>query len=204
MTETIVKTADQALILDGPNEVIAKKLAQLSESNKQAILARKIKSKQEVLRECRQQEKTSYAKAFIDYCAKFFEINRFQVSDLIATMKDSDIEIVESKILKRIKGGAVIEFLIGSMISVITFGLMVAGIIMRDPMWLFACLLLFLIFLLTSVDVFSTGLISNKIFHRLAYIFTGRRLKKKYGQDYFPIQELREELGLVPKKEETT
>ena len=203
MTEALVKTADQTLILDGPNEVIAKKLTQLSEANKQVILARKIKSKQKVLRKYRQQEKTSYANAFIDYCAKFFEINRFQVSDLIATMKDSDIEIVESKILKRIKGGAVIEFLIGPMISVITFGLMVAGIIMRDPMWLFACLL-FLIFLLTSVDVFSTGLISNKIFHRLAYIFTGRRLKKKYGQDYFPIQELREELGLVPKKEETT
>ena len=180
-TETLVKTADQALILDGPNEVIAKRIQSIHETGKNKELKKKLINN------------------FLEKVCITFDVSRENLPQLLAGLNDVSMEKIVRKVSSRSLKLSLLErsmwitlllFEVGSLCKFFGVGPFV--------------LVFGATFLTVGINILSPLLVLRGFADRdfffatnIGYIKDRNNLRKIYGQNYFPIQELKEKLGLV-------
>lgn len=187
------------LITDGPNEVICRKLSNLQEDQKKAVVL----AKQESMEKIWQFKKRNYAKMIISKYTKIFGISHEQMKDLVKELKDEDIVLLENAVLGRLKKPAIFQVIIsfgalatfiGSSLGYFLFGNQILGglaITMFSTATGWAFPLMFLKASFCGISDRCAGDVSP------GNSFGSRRvLKNKYGPKYFPCRELKEELGI--------
>ncbi|MBI2064506.1 MAG: hypothetical protein HYT62_00410 [Candidatus Yanofskybacteria bacterium] len=194
------------LIGDGPNEVIHRKLVSLQEANKKAI----VMAEQENLTRAERSRRRDYAKMFVSRYTSIFGINREGMKELVRGLRDKDILLLENAVLERLKKPAILQ-VVGSLsvmaiciISSLGFilsgnsvlAVLSAAMLSTGIGWFFPLILLTQFF---EDTIDTRGTYGYGLSRPAAYFGPRRAFKKKYGPDYFPYQELREELGLIPE-----
>ncbi len=99
---------DCRLIFDGPNEMINSNLVKFKELNEKDDLEIARRSKAEAKINTAKNEKKQYARTFNDFCLKFFNLKQPQLQELIAKLRDSEVNLLEEKILKKLKNRVVV------------------------------------------------------------------------------------------------
>ena len=208
MAEVLTKERPQSsnLIMDGPNEIIHKALVKFQEVNANAAItavAAAQAEKEEAIKKALKLEKLAYATVFVENCETLLGINQNQCSDLVSKIKDTDIVLIENGFLRKIKRRAVLSLAIGTSIAAGSFFSMIS-LLFINVHDLAPFVALGFIFFVVSMITMAASVIGfadkNSPCGSLNYICARRRLKKKYGPDYFPVKELKEKLGLVSKQ----
>lgn len=182
------------LIGDGPNEVASQLISKFHQTNQELQLKQRendLATKDKYLRR-------SFALAFIESYTSMFNITREQMGELACGIKEENIRFIENNLAERLRKRA--RVLIST--SIISGG----GFIYSIASWfltgeLHIAIVPFIIFgwLLPFLILVSLIQETEVPFSCISYIQNKKRLKKKYGPDYFPVQELREELKLIEK-----
>lgn len=182
-------TLSMDLIGDGPNEVASQMITKFHQTNQEAALKQREVSLVVKEKDFRQ----NLAKGFIQHYMSIFGITKDQMRELVYGIKGENILVVEHTLVERLRKRT--RALIGA--SIIICGAYVCEIVSAQTMPLplmifpiFGWILPFLVFV-SLVFPMPTPI------PFITYTCDRKRLKKKYGPDYFPIQELREELGLA-------
>lgn len=192
--ERVMQIQSLDLIGDGPNEVASQLITQFRQANQETKLKQKevfLATKEKTLRQ-------NFAEAFIEQYTNIFNITKNQMAELVYRgIKEENIQFIEGSLVERLRRRA--WSWIGA--SVISGGVCIYGIanlFINDNVrsWL----LIFVPFGWIMPAFILTALLSDVgfagYFEGISYIQTRKRLKKKYGSNYFPIQELRQELEL--------
>ncbi len=187
---TLQKEQTGRLILDGPQEVISSSLARFRDLNKEeatkAAQEATIAHKESVIKNA-QREKELYAMNFMACFQRFSRINSDQFRDIVTKLKDSEMSALEDVVAKTMYRRA---FLSLSFISLVLIsGLSCFLYYSSNDNSGLATMSLFLS--LITLGFFFTDTTSSR-----ALLFKRRKLKKIYGQNYFPYQELKNKLEL--------
>ncbi len=191
--ERTVQVPALELIGDGPNEMICRKLSSLQEANKKALVL----GVQEKMVMEKQRKRKGYAQMFISRYTKMFGISRENMRDLVRELKNEDIILLENAVLERLKKPAIFQ-VIGSFSAMAIF----VGSILSDSTLLVVLMTFtmtgWLLPLLSLADSFygCSNFDGGGSLLPAGYFGSRLTLKKRYGPDYFPYQELKEELGL--------
>lgn len=189
------------LIGDGPNEVICRKLSKFQKANRQALV---LSDQESMVRE-KQCKRKGYAKMFISRYTKMFGISRENMKDLVGELKDEDVILLEKAVLEKLKKPAIfqvvgsfsaIAIFFGSILETFLFGNQIYSVLIPLMGFTTTGWLLPLISLADSFYGCSNFDGGGSLWPG-GYFGSRRTLKKKYGPNYFPYQELKEELGLL-------
>ncbi len=185
------------LIGDGPNEVASRLITKFNQTNQEA----KLKQREVSLVIKEKSFKQNFAKDFIQHYMCIFGITKDQLQKLVCEIKEENIQFIENNLVERLRkkarvwiGASVISggFFIYEAINAFVNGtqhiMVLPFFISQICGWILPLWMLFSFF----PDLDRSSLVNS-----VSYVVTRRRLKKKYGSDYFPVQELRKELGLV-------
>ncbi len=194
---TLEKTRVQApsfdLIGDGPEEIVVRMLNKFHKNKKVTRLQAKEKSWRQEL-----------ASAFVKEYTSVFDITKEQMKELVCGIKEKNIGFIENALFKKLKRRA-LPLIEASIISGAFFIYGVPGLILNfdathlSSLAISMFLSAFLGWILPFIVIASlTSSFKEAPLKSIAYIRYRGRLKKKYGPDYFPYQELREELGITP------
>lgn len=197
---------DLCLIKDPPVEILHQNLVKYKEDNKQATILAKQKGKEDAKKDALKSWKRVYAKLFLYSCEKFLDVSPTQLKELIVKLSDPVmIELIENNFLRRLKRRALLASLVW-FLSIYLFVGQIAifgGIVQMEQnngvFILFGAF--FGIYTLFFLGSFSLHETNAELLPSIPYLWARRRLKKLYGFDYFPVQELKEKLDLVEKQE---
>lgn len=177
-----VQRDNNRLILDGPSEVINRMVTKFRQDNKEAQIFQEKKA----LILSQRQEKLDYVGSFISRYTGPLGITRGQFREIISQLKEHEIILLDDVVISRAKKWALVPFLLSGVSAAVCLGSLMLG-----PQFLPFYLLAYF------TGAGSLGLLLSTFDrnYSVGYIRRQKRLKQKYGQNYFPHQELREILS---------
>ena len=173
------------LTKDGPSEIILKKLKQFEKDNDTS--------------------KKAFVEAFINEYMEMNKISRAQLAELISSLNDADAELLDNALVRKrkqsVRGGFCLLLLAIVLFVSTGVGLWYGNTLGLVGVWKFLLRSLSIVGLIffglgilagifTLIDSFDSAGGSKNLSNYRWW------MKRKFGQDYFPIQELRKELGV--------
>src|SRR3989344_6339284 len=171
------------LTKDGPSEIILKKLKQFEKDNDTS--------------------KKAFVEAFINDYMEMNKISRAQLAELISSLNDADAELLDNALVRKRKQSVSGDFclLLQAIVLFVStgVGLWYGNTLGLVGVWKFLLRSLSIVGLIffglgimagifSLINLFDSVEGSKKL---SGYRWT---MKRKFGQDYFPIQEIRKEL----------
>lgn len=195
----VLNDQESRLILDGPTEQIANKLQLFQEENKKRALAElafkqaQIKTKREAEeRQIEKESKKYLAKLFINEFIKLNIITREQLKDIVQTVGKENIKILDESLVEKSMPEAKSRIRTAVFFSILIFGGLVSLFFVPTH-----AIIPVIICQLLPVSLFGTIVIFSLSDYCESYVGIRRSFIKEYGSQHFPVQEVREELGLL-------
>ncbi|MBI2064748.1 MAG: hypothetical protein HYT62_01700 [Candidatus Yanofskybacteria bacterium] len=192
-------TSSLELIDDGPNEAVCRLVSKFQQANQQANHREALERQARGLAINEMASKQNLASMFIDAYTYAFNITINQMGVLVQEIGENNLPFLENKLFERLRkrAGVIVSASIisGGAFTVDLIDIFSSGSLVLLPLPLF--MVCFLGWILPFLVLVSSGTARSEPFRSVSYIRARKRLKKKYGPDYFPYQELRKELRLA-------
>jgi hypothetical protein len=195
-----IKEGD-SLILDGPNEVVKKMLTGFYDSNNEKELV----AKQSAIVMNMEKRKKNLALSFIRQYTKRLKVSHDQLGEIVSSLQEKEFFVMEEQFTRLLHRKAKLY----NFSALGCVGLFLASALFALLGNLFFINMAFMIFFCTGGGILPFLLLLENFYgDRSAiyvpcrptnYLALRRYLKRKYGSQYFPYQELKNALGLGKK-----